>query len=221
MLNKLIVIALLGLLSTSVLAANWYHYRDNEGGRHIGASIPPEYIANGYEIRNAQGRVVEVVPPKAELDKQAAAAMEVAKQRRSQELQRQKDELLLRHYSMPEDVERVRDRRLDEFDNFVAIQNGNIRAYKKRISQLQSRAANIERAGRQVPASILENLQTLEQNIRESKGMIDAKLKEKVKVAAAFDRDIQRIKELRGIEDPVPEEAKVEPADDDSGASIN
>ena len=209
-LHGLTAIGLLSTLSTLALAANWYHYRDNEGGRHIGASIPPEYIANGYEVRNDKGRVVEVVPPKSVLNEQAAQAMEVAKQRRAQEAQRQKDELLLRHYSVPEDVERVRDRKLDEFDNFVTIQNGNIRAYKTRISQLQSQAANIERAGRQVPAKILENLQTLEQNIRDSQTMIEAKVEEKAAVAEAFDKDIQRLRELIGEQTPTPL-ADVEP----------
>jgi len=196
--NTVTVCVLLASVSASVLAANSYRYRDNDGNTHIGYSIPPEFIPNGYEIRNDRGWVIEVVPPKAELDKQMAENLAEVQKRRAFVLQREKDKMLLRHYSSAEDIERVRDRKLEEFNNFVAIQNGNIRAYKKRISELQTRAANIERAGRRIPNKILDNLKTLEKNIHDSETMIDAKLEEKAKVAAAFDKDIWRILELTG-----------------------
>lgn len=185
------------MFAQNLLAAEFnYRYRDDDGGVHMGYSIPPEYIANGYEVLNEHGMVVDVVLPKSVLDARASKILAEAESRHQRELQASKDEALLRFYSTPQDVERVRQRKLQEFQNFIDIQKANTLANRKRLAALQSEAAELERNGQTVPESILQTLNTLEQKIRDAQLAIQRKQEEKHRVWLAFELDIERLNEL-------------------------
>jgi len=182
-----------------VLSAGFnYRYRDDNGAIHIGYSVPPEFIENGYEILNENGLVVDVVLPKSVLDARANKILEEAEARHQQALQTSKDEALLRFYSSPEDVERVRERKLLELQNFVDIQKANIIANRKRLAALQSEAAELERNGQSVSEKILQALDTLEHKISDAKQGIKLKEEEKDRAWLAFELDIERLNELLG-----------------------
>ncbi len=201
-LKQAITLLLVLLLSQSALSAGYsYRYRDNDGITHIGYSIPPQFVENGYEMLNDQGRVVEVVLPKKALDKRSQEMMREAEARHQFELQRSKDEALLRFYSSIEDVERVRERKLLEFDNFISIQQANIISYKKKVANLQSQAADLERINREIPKEILDTLTTLEEKISDAEEAIELKRSEKEKVREAFEQDIKRLSILLYGED--------------------
>lgn len=178
-----------------------YRYRDNDGHMHIGYSVPPEFVVNGYEVLNEQGIVVDVVLPKTVLDERAEAMRKEVEDRHRLELQAVKDESLLRYYSSPEDVKRVRERKLLEFDNFIEIQKANIHSNRKRVADLQAQAAEMELNGQKVPANILDTLDTLEHKISDAKKAIKLKEDEKERVWLAFELDIERLNELLGDED--------------------
>jgi len=203
------------LLSTvlvqDVLAAGFnYRYRDDSGSIHIGYSVPPELVENGYEVLNENGMVVDVVLPKSVLDARASKMLEEAESLHQKELRASKDEALLRYYSSPEDVERVRERKLQEFQNFIDIQKANTLANRKRLAALQGQAAELERSGQGVPEKILQTLDTLEQKISDAKQAVKRKQEEKDRVWLAFELDIERLNELIGEESvtrPVTEES--------------
>jgi len=180
-----------------------YRYRDNAGITHIGYSVPPQFLANGYEVLNDHGRVIEVVPPKQVLDAHAREAQQQEQRRLQLEKQREKDQALLRFYSSVADIERVRDRKLTEFDNFIEIQKANIVSYKKRVANLQGQAADLERRNRPVPQDILNTLETLEQKIADAEAAIATKLKEKHQVAQTFAIAIERLNFLLNGDDQV------------------
>lgn len=191
-----------GVLVQGVLAAGFnYRYRDDVGNIHIGYSVPPEFVANGYEVLNEQGMVVDVVLPMSVLDERSGKLLQEAEARHQYELQAAKDEGLLRFYSSPDDVERVRQRKLDEFNTFIEIQKANIATNRKRVAQLQRQAAEMELNGQQVPEKILVTLDTLEQKIDDGKQAIKLKEDEKERVWLAFELDIERLNELLGSEE--------------------
>jgi len=197
-----------GVLVQGVLAAGFnYRYRDDTGNIHIGYTVPPEFVANGYEVLNEQGMVVDVVLPKSVLDERAGKLLQEAEVRHQQELQATKDEALLRYYSLPEDVERVRERKLDEFQTFIDIQKANTLSNRKRLAELQRQAAEMELSGQKVPKKILSTLDTLEQKISDAKQAIELKKAEKQQVWLAFELDIERLNELLGDGGKKPESA--------------
>lgn len=197
--QAMLMIVTLMLLSGDITAAsNTYRYQDATGATHIGDSVPPELVNNGYEILNERGRVVDVVLPRSALDARTTEALKEAELRHKLALERNKDETLLRYYSSPKDVERIRARKLEEFDNFIAVQEGNIISFRKKIAALQRQAADLERSGREVSAEILQTITTLEGKLREAEETIESKKVEKQKTYAAFDEDIQRLEYLIG-----------------------
>ena len=50
------------LFSVWAQAANLYRYTNAEGVTVVDYQVPAEYVRNGYEILNADGMVVRVVP---------------------------------------------------------------------------------------------------------------------------------------------------------------
>lgn len=198
------------VLAAEVLAAGFsYRYRDDAGNMRMGYSVPPEFVANGYEVLNERGMVVDVVLPQSVLDERAGKMLAEAEARHQQELQSTKDEALLRFYSSPADVERVRERKLGEFDTFVEIQKANILTNRKRLAELQSQAADIELSGQTVPEKILSTLDTLEHKISDAMQSIELKNQEKERVWLAFELDIERLHELLGEEKEALEPAEL------------
>jgi septal ring factor EnvC (AmiA/AmiB activator) len=103
-----------------------------------------------YEVLNDQGRVTKVIPPAptgAELERILAD-----KARASSDAQ------LLRLYSTPDDVERARQRKLAELDGLIGVARGNLKSVRTQQANLQSQAADQERAGRAVPAHLLAQI---------------------------------------------------------------
>jgi len=188
-----------GVLLQQAAAAGFnYRYRDDAGNMHIDYSVPPEFVGNGYEVLNDRGMVVNVVLPQSVRDERAGRLLQEAEVRHQQELQAIKDEALLRFYSSPEDVERVRSRKLDEFQTFIDIQRANTLTNRRRFAELQSQAAEIELSGQAVPKKILDTLDTLEQKINDAKQAVALKNAEKQRVWLAFELDIERLNELLG-----------------------
>jgi len=151
-------------------------------------------------VLNENGMVVDVVLPKSVLDARASKLLEELEDLHQRELRASKDEALLRYYSSPDDVERVRERKLQEFQNFIDIQKANTLANRKRLAALQSQAAELERSGQAVPEKILQALDTLEHKISEAKQAVKRKGEEKDRVWLAFELDIERLNELIGEE---------------------
>jgi len=89
------------------------------------------------------------------------------------------DAQLLRLYASVEDVERAKARKLAELDSVLGITRGNLQSLRSQQANLQSQAANHERAGREVPAQLLSQIDNLR------------------KEQASLQRDVQRYKQAR------------------------
>lgn len=179
-----------------VQAEEFFRYKNEQGVLVIGNTIPPEFVAKGYSIVNEHGmvlRVVEPEPTEADLKSRAAAR----KKREEQERIRKQDELLVSRYSSVEDIVASQNRVLDEIDVRLSILRGNLRTLKSQIEKQRERAANIERAGRNVPASIAENIATMQLEVDDTRASIKQRKAEKDLVVTQFEADIARFKLLQ------------------------
>lgn len=177
-------------------AGNSYRYKDAAGVTHIGYSVPPELIQNGYEVLNERGRVVSIHLPQNKVNNNNAEALAELEQQHNLALQQQKAKELLRKYSTTEDIERIRVRKLREFDGFIAIQEGNVISFRKKIAKLQHQAANSERSNQPVPKKILTAITTLESKIDDANLSIIKKQQERKQINNTFDADIKLLKKL-------------------------
>jgi hypothetical protein len=178
------------LLSGLASGVELYRYVNDKGVVVINRlGVPPEFIAKGYEVLNEQGRVLQVVPP--------APSMEERKRLVAEQARAKSDAQLRRLYSTPEDVERARERKLDELDGLISLSKGNLLSLRTQQANLQSQAADHERAGRPVPDQLLAKIDALKGEQQEQLLSIKRYNDAREQYRLAFDVDRDRLRELQ------------------------
>jgi uncharacterized protein YeaO (DUF488 family) len=189
----LTVLLLTATTVTAVAANRYYRYINDDGVTVLDSRIPPRYVKKGYEVVTATGQVLQVVPPAPSEEE-----MEQLAARREQEAKMAEwDSYLMRRYSSIADIEAARERKLADFDASMSILRGNANSIESQISDLQSRAANLERSGRPVPDVLLENLVTLQSELGKAERQIESRLLEKRDLEERFESEIQRFSQIR------------------------
>lgn len=131
-----------------------YRYVDSRGVTVLDRQgVPPEYIGKGYDILNPNGRVIQTVKPvptaeeqqRLQLDKQQADA----------------NAELLQRYPSLEALDQAKARKRRELDAAIGSIESKLQFLASRQGELQAQAASEERAGRQVPAQLLGELDRL------------------------------------------------------------
>ena len=181
---------LLGLLLPVVASAvELYRYTDERGTTVLSRQgVPPEHIGRGYQVLNEQGRVIRVIPP--------APTAEELRRMQLEKAQALSDVQLLRLYSTPEDVERARQRKLAELDGLIGVARGNLQSVRNQQANLQSQAAEHERAGREVPAHLLAQIDNQVAEQARLKSDIERYQALREQSNANFDADLERLKQL-------------------------
>lgn len=189
---------LLILLSQTAFAARLYRF-NIDGRQVLKDHVPPEYAQMGYDILSDQGYVikhVERAPTAAEVA--AIAAKKARDEARLERIQirRKADQALLRVYSKPEDVERARQRKIDNIDGYIGLQQRRIINLTETLERAQSQAANYERSGRDVPVALRLEIAQLQNQIRDSHSNIKSRKAEKFDSTKAFAEEYFRMQIL-------------------------
>lgn len=164
-----------------------YRYTDDKGQTAYNSYIPAEFVKNGYAILNDRGRVLEEFPPI--LSKKASA--EETRQQVQERLEaearvarKEADDILLRIYRTPQDIERRRDISMAEFDTEIA-------AITTELEQLDAEIAGLEHGDTRL---------TRKQDQREK---LDTELltlvAKRENAAYGFEEDIERLRYLQRI----------------------
>ncbi|WP_024655957.1 DUF4124 domain-containing protein [Pseudomonas syringae USA007] len=166
-----------------------YRYVDSRGVTVIDTQgVPPDYVAKGYEVLNGRGRVIQVVPP--------APTAEQIRQTEADKRQAAADAQLLSLYSSVGEVDRVKARKLAELDALVGVAQGNIQALAAQQRNLQSQAADLERAGRPVQQALVDQLNDLRDQQQKLQADIAGYQAARVKAEAGFAEDRMRVQRL-------------------------
>ncbi|MDY7562698.1 DUF4124 domain-containing protein [Pseudomonas sp. 10B1] len=167
----------------------FYRYVDSKGGVVLDRQgVPTEYAGKGYQVLNERGRVMQVVPP-------APTAAELVQQR-ADKAQADSDAQLLRLYSSVADVDNAKARKLAELDALVAVAQGNLQNLSAQQSNLQSQAADQERAGRVVPQSLVDQMKSLRDDQNNIKAEIVRYRDSRKQVDTSFAVDRVRVQKL-------------------------
>ena len=184
----------LGVLASGVSYAvdkvvEYYRYTDERGITVISRQgIPANLIGNGYEVLSEQGRVLRVIP-------RAPTPEEYKKMQADQE-QAKSDRQLLRLYTRIEDIDRARDRKIAYVDGQISIARGNLLSTRSLKSDLQRQAASQERAGRQVPANVLKQIEEVSVDEQRLQQQIERYMDSRKQLENTFARDKLRLIEL-------------------------
>ena len=178
-------------------AANMYRYTDENGQIVISSTIPQEATKRGYDILNDNGRVIDIIPPAPTEEEIAAREAEKQRQKELAE-QRDKDRALLKRFSHPDQAVKAMHRKIRELEGLIQLKRGNISVISSQLDNEQSRAANMERAGRDIPEATLEKIRRLEAQIRDIEREISSQTQEIEELRKAFEADIGRLEEVTG-----------------------
>ncbi|MBU41026.1 MAG: hypothetical protein CMG86_03955 [Marinobacter sp.] len=190
-------VAAFGLLFAAGAQATMYRYTDENGRLVISNTIPQEATKRGYDILSNNGRVVETVAPAPTAEE--IAAREAEKERQKQlEIQQEQDRLLLKRFSHPDQAVRAMHRKIRELEGIIQLKRGNISVISSQLDSEQSRAADMERAGRDIPETTLEKIRRLEAQIRDIEREISAQRQDIGEMKKAYESDIKRLEEITG-----------------------
>ena len=181
-----------------------FQWEDTEGVMHYGDRVPPEYASTGHIILNKQGVEVDRVAAE-RTEEELAAARRLAELRAEQLKARDKallrDKVLLSTYLSIEEIEALRDRRIE----LVA---GQIRVTQIYLDNLRERLLKLEKeAQRFHPYSTNPDAPMIDQKLaRELSDTLDSillyeqnlarSLQEQDQLASKFAADIDRFREL-------------------------
>ncbi|SFR51004.1 protein of unknown function [Marinobacter gudaonensis] len=185
----------LALGMSSQAAANMYRYTDENGQVVISNTIPQEATKRGYDILGNNGRVIETIPPAPTEEEIAAREAEKQRQKALAE-QREQDRLLLKRFSHPDQAVKAMHRKIRELEGLIQLKRGNISVISSQLDAEQSRAADLERAGRDIPEATLEKIRRLEAQIRDIEREIAVQTQEIEALRDAFEADIERLEEI-------------------------
>ena len=182
----------------------YYRCRDAHGQMHFGSGIPEECLGLDVEVLDTQGMVIRTIEGAAtrakRLEREAAEA-EQNKLRAEQEL---RDKVLIETYLSVDEIERLRDSRLDLLTAQLKVAVQHIGTLKDRLQRLRDQSARFKPYSDKpnappLPDHIAEDLVGTLKSIAVDQQTIDIKRQEQATMTANFERDINRFKELKGI----------------------
>jgi len=175
-----------------------YKWVDEKGVTHYGDSVPSEYSQREQQVLNSQG--VEVQKRQAEMSPAEAAAY--AAKQKEEALRRQHDMFLISTYPSVNEIENVRDTRLDQINAQISASEQYIASLTTRVDGLKQRSMtyapyNTKPSARRMPDDLAEEMVRALSELRTQNSALAQRRVELQRVVDQFDGDIKRFKELR------------------------
>lgn len=190
--------------STSANREAFYRCKDARGQIHYGDSAPSACAGFDTEVLNDQGMTLRVI----EGDKTRAARLEreaqEAKVRQEREARQLRDRNLIETYLTVEDIERLRDQRLDLLAAQYRLAEQNIANLRERQGRLEGQIARFKPYNESanappLPDHLAEEMVNTVNSLRVYQGSLAKNRAEQADIKKSFDLDIKRFKELKGL----------------------
>jgi chromosome segregation ATPase len=187
------------LVASSAFGERMYKWVDEDGQVHYSNQLPPEATQRKREVINDQGRTVKVyqapLTPEEKIEEKQLAEVELRKKELAQK-RANHDRSLLATYSSKKDMYPARDAKISAVESLIKLTNSRIIAMKNRLLELTEEAADYERSGKQLPASLLSQISNLRKQIERNKEFVEDKKREIEDIRLQFEGDIKRYDEL-------------------------
>lgn len=173
---------------------------------HYGDRVPPEFADRDRDLLNSHGVAVEseegVITQAERAEIERLAALEAAERQSRLESSR-RDQVLLDTYLSVSEIEHLRDRRLELLAAHIRVTEHYLHNLRKRLTRLQREAADYKPYSDNpdapdVPEALgLELSQTIA-SVSLYEETLTRSRKEREALDDAFDRDIERFRQLKG-----------------------
>lgn len=177
---------------------------DDNGVVHYGDRVPPEFANRDRDVLNDQaiavgfeeGEITE--EERAELER---IAQEEARVRKIQEDASRRDRMLLDTYLTVDDIEQLRDRRIELLESQIKVTEQYLTNLRKRLVQLEREAERYESGGEEgagLPPDLALELTRTAASISLYEENLSRTRAEQDSLRQAFASDIDRFVQLKG-----------------------
>jgi hypothetical protein len=174
-----------------------YRWVDEQGIVHYGDTVPAQYSERAHDVLNGSG--VQIGHVAGVL---TASQLTAEQQAASNAAQRaQHDKFLLATYASAQEIERLRDERLDQIEGQIRAASSYIDSLTLRLQSLQTRAQQFAPYSTaadapRMPDELAQDLVHTLNEARTQRNALAVRRREQLDTTAQFDADLQRYREL-------------------------
>ncbi len=184
------------------LQAQLYKWVDDQGITHYTKTPPPESAIHDREVLSSQGQKKGVIRGLISEEEKKAEAERIAKeeaQKKLEEQARRRDRNLLISYKNIAEIEAKREAKLEYLEFLMESREEERQKSKQQYDRLLSQAVELEREGKAPSEDMKSELRSAQRQYKSSRDAISKIRAEQDKTMKAFEEDIRRFKELKGI----------------------
>lgn len=205
----ILVVAGLGLLAANADGQEIRCWTDDNGIRRCGDSVPPDQVRHDRELLNRQGVRIgteqgEITPEEqAEIDR---LRLEEEQRLAAIEESRRYDQMLLDAYLTDDQIEDLRDRRLELMDSQYRIIEIILRNLYRKLDSLERDAQrfapyNDSEDAPPIPQNLATDIDRTQSAIRIREQAAEDIRSKQEQIRQDFQRDIDRFRQLKGMSD--------------------
>jgi Domain of unknown function (DUF4124) len=203
-------IVLAALNASTVSAADkpkTYRWVDNQGVVHFGDRVPPEFASNELNLLNEQGVIVARVAGQKTPEELAEEARDKATREEENRLREEslmRDRVLLSTYLSVEEIEELRDRRLELVEGQMRVTQIYLDNLREKLLKLEKEAQrfspyNKEPDAKPIDEKLARELSDTLDSIALYEKNLEKSVNEQAQLTAKFDADITRFRELNSM----------------------
>ena len=202
--GSLIALCLFTLAAANALSADKsherYRWKDAHGVVHFDDVLSDAAIQSGYDIVGSSGMLIRrVAPPmtseELKADEKARAQKKAADEAAAE--QARDDAQMLAAYPTEHDLSDAHNAQLAMIDQYIQSTQISLQSQERSLTDMLSHAADLERAGKPIPAALSQQIESLRANIEKQKAYITAKQQEKIDSAAKFETELAHYREVQ------------------------
>jgi len=182
----------------------FFRCKDRNGQTHYGDSMPAECAGMDTEVLNDHGMQVRLIEGEATRLKRLEREAAEGKVRKERDARALRDRTLIETYLTVEDIERLRDQRLEMLSAQYRLTEQNITGLRERQQRIQASIARFKPYSDKpnappLPEHLAAEMVNLVNGLRVYEQSLDANRREQTQLQESFASDIKRFKELKGI----------------------
>lgn len=187
------------LVAPAAHAQSVYRWVDDDGETHYGQSVPPEFKDYGYVRLGPDGTVRERVEPALspeEIEERRRQRAEQARQEAAERSQEARDRMLLATYRSEEDLREALDMQLAGIQSQRVSTRMALNIIENRFESLVSRAAELDREGRNVSENLQTRIQETRAELRSLRADLTRLDEREAEARDRFANNLERYREL-------------------------
>jgi len=182
----------------------FFRCKDRNGQTHYGDSMPPQCAGLDTEVLNDHGMQVRLIEGEATRLKRLEREAAEAKVRKEKERSALRDRTLIETYLTVDDIERLRNQRLEQLNAQYRVTEQNIANLRERQTRLEGQIARFKPysdnpSAPPLPENLGAEMVNTVNGLRVYEQSLAANRREQAELNKSFDSDVKRFKELKGL----------------------